>query len=280
MIRKGILKSFDSSTHQSTVQIVGSLTNWLADVPTSHALKASDMIAGRYVAVLTPDEKKPGESVVVDLWTEDTAPDVPAAGAYLGSHQYVGHNIQAIACLDTEVFDKRGEFDSAVKTGTADATEANKLHDADGGFTSSDVGAQVWNTTDNTYAKVTAFVDSGELTLDTDIMVNGEGYKLYHARYVVTEPGLYLVAAAVCYLYTDVLADKNHWAVIKQNGTLVSGCTIHSAIAGYGISPFVLAVLDLAADDYIQLIILHYAGTAIRARSGQTLTWMYVVKLA
>ncbi|KKM93162.1 hypothetical protein LCGC14_1211260 [marine sediment metagenome] len=63
-------------------------------------------------------------------------------------------------------------------SGTADATEANKLHDADGGFATTDVGKTVHNTTDDTYAKVTAFVDSGELTLDGDIFISGENYDL------------------------------------------------------------------------------------------------------
>jgi hypothetical protein len=63
-------------------------------------------------------------------------------------------------------------------SGTADATEANKLHDADGGFASTDVGKRIKNTTDTTYANVTAFVDSGELTLDADIFESGETYDL------------------------------------------------------------------------------------------------------
>ncbi|KKL08234.1 hypothetical protein LCGC14_2577880, partial [marine sediment metagenome] len=63
-------------------------------------------------------------------------------------------------------------------SGTADATEANTLHDADGGFATTDVGKTVHNTTDDTYATVTAFVDSGQLTLDADIFISGENYDL------------------------------------------------------------------------------------------------------
>ncbi|KKN74740.1 hypothetical protein LCGC14_0387820 [marine sediment metagenome] len=62
--------------------------------------------------------------------------------------------------------------------GTADDTEANTLHDADGGFATTDVGKTVHNTTDDTYATVTAFVDSGQLTLDADIFISGENYDL------------------------------------------------------------------------------------------------------
>jgi len=62
--------------------------------------------------------------------------------------------------------------------GTADATEANKLHDADGGFVATDVGKIVHNTTDDTYTEVTAYVDGGELTLRDNIFVSGEAYDL------------------------------------------------------------------------------------------------------
>lgn len=71
-------------------------------------------------------------------------------------------------------------------SGTADATEANKLHDADGGFAATDVGKTVHNTTDDTYAEVTAFVDSGELTLDADIFISGENYDLDSFTYWYT----------------------------------------------------------------------------------------------
>ena len=63
---------------------------------------------------------------------------------------------------------------SGPTTGAADATEALKLHDADGGFVAGMVGATITNTDDDTEAEITAFVDSGELTLDTDIFVSGK----------------------------------------------------------------------------------------------------------
>lgn len=63
-------------------------------------------------------------------------------------------------------------------TGQADQTEAFKLHDADGSFTADYVGAVVLNTTDTTQTTVTAFVDSGELTLADDIFESGENYSI------------------------------------------------------------------------------------------------------
>jgi len=68
--------------------------------------------------------------------------------------------------------------DSNSKTETTDQTEAFKLHDADGGFVAGHVGVVVLNTTDTTQTTVTAFVDSGELTLADDIFVSGEDYSL------------------------------------------------------------------------------------------------------
>ena len=60
------------------------------------------------------------------------------------------------------------------RSGTADFDEVNKLHDADGDFSENDVGKSVHNTTDNTYGTITAFVDSGELTLAGDTFPDGD----------------------------------------------------------------------------------------------------------
>ena len=69
-------------------------------------------------------------------------------------------------------------FDTS-RSGTADFNEVNKLHDADGDFSVNDVGKSVHNTTDNTYGTITAFVDSGELTLDGDTFPDGnENYNI------------------------------------------------------------------------------------------------------
>lgn len=63
-------------------------------------------------------------------------------------------------------------------TGEADATEANKLHDADAAFTANMVGAVVKNTTQDTQTTVSAYVDSGELTLTDDIFASGQAYAI------------------------------------------------------------------------------------------------------
>ena len=69
MIKKGILKSFDSDTYLATVQIAGSLSVWLENIPTSRAIASGDMIAGRNVAVLFHDAGNPSDCVVIAVWT-------------------------------------------------------------------------------------------------------------------------------------------------------------------------------------------------------------------
>ena len=113
--------------------------------------------------------------------------------------QKIPNNSWTVIDYDQENYDIGSEYTSLKVEGTADATEANKLHDADAGFTADLVNGYVHNLTDDTYAKVTAFVDSGELTLDADIMVSGETYVVYNSRFTVTDTGYYLVNARVVY---------------------------------------------------------------------------------
>lgn len=69
MIKKGILKSFDSNTYRATVQIAGSLSVWLENIPTSRAIPASEMVSGRNVAVLFIDPSNFTDAVIVAVWT-------------------------------------------------------------------------------------------------------------------------------------------------------------------------------------------------------------------
>jgi len=68
MIKKGILKAFDSATYRATVQIAGSLSVWLENIPTSTAIAAADMVPGRSVAVLSLDPSNPADCIVVAVW--------------------------------------------------------------------------------------------------------------------------------------------------------------------------------------------------------------------
>jgi hypothetical protein len=68
----------------------------------------------------------------------------------------------------------------ANKSGTATATTASHLIDTTNlQFVAGDVGKTVYNSTDGTTAKVTAYTSTSDITLDTDIMVSGESYYIY-----------------------------------------------------------------------------------------------------
>lgn len=64
----------------------------------------------------------------------------------------------------------------AITSGSATGTTANKLVDAAAKFTSALVGKTVWNSTDDTWAKVNAVDSATQLSLSADIMANGEPY--------------------------------------------------------------------------------------------------------
>lgn len=67
------------------------------------------------------------------------------------------------------------------RSGEATATTADHLIDTTNAqFVAGDVGKTVYNSTDETEAKVTAYNSTSDLTLDTDIMASGESYYIYH----------------------------------------------------------------------------------------------------
>ena len=69
MIKKGVLKSFDSGTYIATVQISGSLSVLLEGVPVSRGIPSGEMVTGRNVAVIFHAAGNPDDAVVVAVWT-------------------------------------------------------------------------------------------------------------------------------------------------------------------------------------------------------------------
>ncbi len=65
-----------------------------------------------------------------------------------------------------------------LRSAAATATTANKLVDGSATFTSAMVGMTVYNTTDNTWARITAMDSTMQLALDADIMASGESYTI------------------------------------------------------------------------------------------------------
>lgn len=198
------------------------------------------------------------------------------AYGYLGSAQTIKNETFTKIALDAEEFDIQGEFDTATKSGTADATGANKLHDADGGFEASDVGRMVWNTTDNTYTTVSGFVDAGELDLTGNIMVSGEGYTIYQARFTASKAGKYIITAALA--YSSPVADKKWITSIRKNGTNTLEIVAHSSNTG-AVGMFVCGILNLAESDYLELWTKQYAGGDEATSAGKHAVFMSVFKI-
>ena len=69
MIKKGILKSFDSNTYLATVQIAGSLSVWLENIPTSRAIASVEMVSGRSVVILFIDPSNFSDAVIIAVWS-------------------------------------------------------------------------------------------------------------------------------------------------------------------------------------------------------------------
>lgn len=157
------------------------------------------------------------------------------ASAYANATQEVLAFSAVRVCLDTELYDGLGEMDTTVKTSMATATSALHLVDSSAPFTdvpgNSDVGAQIWNTTDNTYAKVTAVNSATDVTIDADIMANGETYKLYRSWFTAAADGYYIATGVLRVSGADVIADKMYAVKIEKEFTQMAQADFHSASA-------------------------------------------------
>ena len=68
MIERGVLLAFSSGTYTATVQLAGSLTSAVEDVPVSRAIASGDMVAGRRVALVLFDAANPLDAMVVGVF--------------------------------------------------------------------------------------------------------------------------------------------------------------------------------------------------------------------
>lgn len=68
MLKKATLKSFDPVNYKATVQVSGSLSVWLEDVPVSRGIPAAEMVAGKLCALVLFGPGNPEDAVVVAVW--------------------------------------------------------------------------------------------------------------------------------------------------------------------------------------------------------------------
>lgn len=80
-----------------------------------------------------------------------------------------------------------GATGRALVDSTTTGTTANKLVDSGASFTSAHLNKTVYNSTDDTQAKVTVVDSPTQLTLDTDITVSGDNYVIADAFSLIQE---------------------------------------------------------------------------------------------
>jgi hypothetical protein len=68
MIKKGEVKAFNAGDHTATVQIAGSLSVWLEEVKVARNIPASEVVAGRWCAVLFFDEANHQDAAVIAVY--------------------------------------------------------------------------------------------------------------------------------------------------------------------------------------------------------------------
>ena len=68
LVKKAVVKSFDSGTYTTTIQVSGSLATWLTGVPVARNIPTAEMVAGRSCALLLFDPANPNDGVVVAVY--------------------------------------------------------------------------------------------------------------------------------------------------------------------------------------------------------------------
>lgn len=202
-----------------------------------------------------------------------------AARGYTAVTQNIAHLTWVRLLFDTEDFDVRSEYDPTKLTGMATATTADHLIDTvNNQFTTADVGRIVWNLTDTTYAKVSAYNSVSDLTLDTDIMANGESYWLYASTFTATEDGKYVVFASCA--VSELGDGKRALLDVQKNGAAYRRL-FDVVVGGTGYPPGGSATIaDLAANDYIQIYLIHTHGATREMTVDPMANCFSIVKMA
>ena len=68
-IRQGVLKAWDSANYLATVQLAGSLGQFVGQIPTARNIASGEMLVTRRVAVVFFDPSNPSDAVLFAVWT-------------------------------------------------------------------------------------------------------------------------------------------------------------------------------------------------------------------
>jgi len=159
--------------------------------------------------------------------------------------------------FDTEISDIGSNYDmSEWVSGNATSTLANHLVDTNGAFTPAMVGVRVKNTTDSTYAYITAYNSATDVTVSPDIFVDTEGYQIMNSKFVAPINGRYQYIYNVLWANLTVIADKKYGARINKNsGASFTGYHVAHASNTSDISNVATGYISLNKDDYIDLVV-------------------------
>jgi len=229
--------------------------------------------------VLFAEDVSKLDSEVVAIETELMGNKSAARYSQVAVAQIIPSDLWIRLILDHKGYDEKDEFDNTTKTGTADGTIANHLQDdTNHQFTTDDVGRKVWNKTDNTYAKITAFNDSGDVTLDADIFVSGEDYEIYDSVFTAEEAGLYYVRAQAYFMHTNMVADKRLRIEIQKNNIRFVEASVQVAYAERK-SVATADIVKLNAGDKLDVITMHDVGADLTLWNDIVGTYFVVKKI-
>ena len=68
-LKKGVLKSFNSSAYTATVQLASSYKAYVEDVAVARNIPTAEMTLGRKVAIVFFDEHNVKEAVLITVYT-------------------------------------------------------------------------------------------------------------------------------------------------------------------------------------------------------------------
>lgn len=200
----------------------------------------------------------------------------------IGARAYKSANTQSIANntythveFDAADFDTDSSMDITTTTGTATATSANHLVDSNAAFKPSDVEKTIYNTTDTTYATITAWNSATDVTLSADIMADTENYRMYWSKYVCKTPGYYDICAVIYYQNAD---DQKFYLVriIKNSTSIAQGVATCSGAQDFNIA--VNSVTKLNTGDVLYVQTYQNSGTTEVVYNSIAHTFFYVIR--
>ncbi len=151
-------------------------------------------------------------------------------------------------------------------TGTADGTTASHLIDSGVNFDTGGlarVGDYIYNSTDDTYAQITAVAD-GDLTLDADIFVSGESYEIganlegTDGQVMVEIPAFYMMVITIG-MHHYFLVSEEYFSFGANEAWIPEGFNGHDKL-------YVGAFQGLAMTDAVAAVV----GSVIKDTSGYT----------